>query len=395
MPPKKLLSFDAFSKTVEDARIRTASGGIVTIVSIVLIVWLTLWEWVDYRRIDFAPELIVDKARGERLDIYLNVTFPHMPCELVTMDAMDASGEIQAEIEHNVLKTRLDPKGNRISSSQLLLESEQESNAINQRLKDPNYCGSCYGSKPDGECCNTCAEIKQAYAAKGWAFDDGSGMEQCEEEHYQEKIQATRDEGCNIAGKVSVNKVLGNLHFAPGSSLTQSMQHTHDLTLFMKPEMPFTFSHIIHHLSFGPPVEGTNGVNDRRHSPLDGTVHETEVKKYSYRYFIKVVATRFEWIDGQVTETNEYSVTSHERSHDGGRDEDHPNTLHSRGGIPGVFFDYDISPMKVINRERRPKSFGSFLTGVCAIVGGVLTLGAVIDRGVWEADKALRRKKTI
>lgn len=63
-------------------------------------------------------------------------------------------------------------------------------------------------------------------------------------------------------------------------------------------------------------------------------------------------------------------------------------------GIPGVYFSYDISPMKVINREQRPKSFGAFLTGVCSIIGGVLTVAAVIDRGVWEADKAIRRKKT-
>ena len=29
-------------------------------------------------------------------------------------------------------------------------------------------CGSCYGAKAG--CCNTCAEVKSAYDAKGWAY---------------------------------------------------------------------------------------------------------------------------------------------------------------------------------------------------------------------------------
>jgi hypothetical protein len=385
---KRLLSFDAFSKTAEDARIRTASGGLVTIISVALIVWLTLWEWIDYRSIEFRPELIVDKARGERLEIHLNISFPHMPCELITMDAMDASGEVQAQISHSIMKTRLDQDGRPISSSQLELETEQTDSVIKKRIEDPNYCGSCYGARPDGECCNTCAQVRDAYAARGWAFHDGSGMEQCEEEHYQDNLKAMKNEGCNIAGLVSVNKVIGNIHFAPGASITRDSQHTHDLSLFEQPDMPFTFSHVIHHLSFGSAVES-------QRNPLDGVVRDTDIKAFHYQYFIKVVATRYERLNGKFTETNQYSVTSHERGLFGGRDEDHPHTLHSRGGIPGVFFAYDISPMKVINREQRRKSFGMFLTGACAVVGGVLTVGAVIDRGVWEADKALRRKKSM
>lgn len=61
------------------------------------------------------------------------------------------------------------------------------------------------------------------------------------------------------------------------------------------------------------------------------------------------------------------------------------------GGIPGVFFSYDISPMKVINKEERTKTFAGFLTGVCAVIGGTLTVAAAIDRGVYEG--AMRVKK--
>lgn len=56
---------DAFAKTVEDARVRTTSGGVVTLVSLLVIFWLVWGEWVDYRRVVVLPELIVDKSRGK------------------------------------------------------------------------------------------------------------------------------------------------------------------------------------------------------------------------------------------------------------------------------------------------------------------------------------------
>ena len=47
--------------------------------------------------------------------------------------------------------------------------------------------------------------------------------------------------------------------------------------------------------------------------------------------------------------------------------------------------------MKVINREERSKTFAGFLTGLCAIIGGTLTVAAAVDRGVYEG--AVRIKK--
>jgi hypothetical protein len=69
MPPKsRFTRLDAFTKTVDEARIRTTSGGVITITSLLVVLFLAWGEWADWRRVVIHPELIVDKGRG---------TFPH------------------------------------------------------------------------------------------------------------------------------------------------------------------------------------------------------------------------------------------------------------------------------------------------------------------------------
>ena len=43
------------------------------------------------------------------MEIYLNITFPSMPCELLTLDVMDVSGEQQTGVMHGIDKVRLAP----------------------------------------------------------------------------------------------------------------------------------------------------------------------------------------------------------------------------------------------------------------------------------------------
>lgn len=76
MPAKsRFTRLDAFTKTVEDARVRTTSGGIVTIASLLIVFYLVWGEWRDYRRVVVHPELIVDKGRGMVVWQYLGSIF--------------------------------------------------------------------------------------------------------------------------------------------------------------------------------------------------------------------------------------------------------------------------------------------------------------------------------
>lgn len=73
MPAKsRFTRLDAFAKTVDEARIRTTSGGIITIASLLIVFWLVWGEWADYRRVVVMPELVVDKSRGTVPDYFKN-----------------------------------------------------------------------------------------------------------------------------------------------------------------------------------------------------------------------------------------------------------------------------------------------------------------------------------
>jgi hypothetical protein len=106
-PKSRFTRLDAFTKTVDEARVRTSAGGIITIASLLIVLYLAFGEWADYRRVVVHPELIVDKGRGEKMEIHLNITFPKIPCELLTLDVMDVSGEQQVGVMHGVSKVRL------------------------------------------------------------------------------------------------------------------------------------------------------------------------------------------------------------------------------------------------------------------------------------------------
>lgn len=97
-----------------------------------------------------------------------------------------------------------------------------------------------------------------------------------------------------------------------------------------------------------------------------------------FQYFTKIVSTKLLPINGIPTLTNQYSVTQND-------------VEGAKGGLPGVFFMLEISPMQISYKETR-KSFSSLLTGVLAIIGGVFTVAGLVDRVVYRAEKAYKKK---
>ncbi|XP_057488856.1 uncharacterized protein LOC130774830 [Actinidia eriantha] len=376
----KLRSLDAYPKINEDFYSRTLSGGVITLVSSIVILLLFFSELRLYVHNTAETTLIVDTSRGETLRINFDVTFPAIPCSLLSLDAMDISGEQHRDIRHDIFKKRIDSHGNVIDVRQEGIGAPQIEKPLQRhggRLEqNEKYCGSCFGAEmSDDECCNSCEEVREAYRKRGWGMTNPDLIDQCKREGFVQKVKDEEGEGCNIHGSLEVSKVAGTFHFAPGKSFHQSNIHLHELLAFQSDI--YNISHKINRLAFGEYFPGV--VN-----PLDGVQWVQDAPNGIYQYFIKVVPTIYTDIIGRTICSNQFSVTEHFKSFEIG-----PSRL-----SPGVHFFYDLSPIKVtINEGHTP--FLHFVTHLCAIIGGIFTVAGIVDSFVYHGRRAIKKKVEI
>jgi len=413
-----LRKFDAFPKFVDvDFYSRSFGGGIITVVTYIVAVSLLLAETKLYLKTHVKHDLYVDNGRGETMRINVDVFFPNLSCGSLGLDVMDVSGETHLDVvDHEMRKIRYDRYGVKLADA--LNDEQGKEEVVNEKAFDSNetetasslrknktkktakeliprymedgktkYCGSCYGADVSGanrgreqRCCQTCEEVREAYIEVGWAFTGASSMEQCKREGFSEVLGNVHEEGCEFKGFLDVNKVQGNFHIAPGKSFQQGEQHVHDLSPF--PDGKFNFSHEVRHLSFG---EGYPGKVD----PLDGTKRTLKLPAETgvYQYFFRIVPTTYTYLNPfkKDISTNQYSVVDHFKPVD---------AASIQGGssdLPGVFFFYDLSPIKVDIAEYRT-SVWKFLAEVCASVGGVFAVSGIVDKVVYKGSLAIKKK---
>ncbi|XP_021899907.1 endoplasmic reticulum-Golgi intermediate compartment protein 3-like [Carica papaya] len=372
-----LKSLDAYPKINEDFYNRTLSGGVITLVSSLVMFILFVSEFRLYLHTITETKLLVDTSRGEKLRINFDVTFPAIPCTLLSLDAMDISGEQHRDIRHDIIKRRINSHGDVIEVRQDGIGAPKIEKPLQRhggRLEhNEKYCGSCYGAEmTDDDCCNTCEEVREAYRKKGWGLTNADLIDQCTREGFFQKIKDEEGEGCNIFGSLEVNRIAGNFHFVAGKSFQQSNLHFNDLVFQTD---SYNITHRINRLAFGDYFPGV--VN-----PLDGVQWVHQTPSGMYQYFIKVVPTIYTDIRGRTVHSNQYSVTEHFRNSE---------VVHF-DSVSGVFFVYDLSPIKVTFKEEHI-SFLHLMTHICAVIGGIFTVAGIIDSFIYHGQRAIKKKK--
>jgi len=387
-----LAVWDSFSRAVDEYRVRTVSGGVISVLSCVLISTLVVSELAAYLAVERRTEFVVDPMREDQLRIYIDIDFPAMSCELLGVDVLEKTGNAQLSVTNHLYKTKLGA-----TSSQGTSESEQTrskgggkkavkafhlSGARAALPKD--YCGSCYGALDEDQCCNTCDAVRRAYEKRGWLLGSADSVEQCVREGVVSFERSTEElvnnpDGCNMRGFVEVAKVAGNFHIAPGQTFEINGVMLHDMSKLHNIHINMT--HRIHHFTIGDSYPG-------KKNPLDGVskMSRTDGLTGVHEYFLKVVPTSYTrsgWFGRRVEQRHTYQYSVAEYFHE---------VLPSERGrvLPGVFFVYDLSAIAVVYDDRRSSIF-SFIVQLCAIVGGIFTVAGMLDQGIYHGARAVRK----
>lgn len=242
----------------------------------------------------------------------------------------------------------------------------KDNKPLNSLIERETKCGNCYGAGKPGQCCNTCDDVKRVYKLMGWRFKPHE-VAQCEQEVLAENLRSeyAEDGGCQLYGKMELNKASGHFHIVPHNTI-RTLQGDKGGLFNLLELLSFTFdqfniTHTVNSLSFGDHFPSIA-------SPLDGETRSIQDTHGMYQYYVKIVPTQYVYYDGKEVHSNQYSVTEHVRNLSPG----------SGRGMPGVYFYYQMSPLNA-KFEEKSKSFTAFLTSACAILGGCFTVMGIVD----------------
>lgn len=253
-------------------------------------------------------------------------------------------------------------------------------------------CGSCYGAEDmKNPCCNTCREVEAAYRRKGWRLTEKDKIAQCVKENpellkswgHKVKESLKNEEGCRIYGEITVNRVAGSLYIAPGGTTVQdhgSMVHKYP---GMEGQAIYDFIYGLDHTHKIDEFHFGEHKLPNQENPLDGidtSVDHKEYKAIRHTYFLKVVPSTYDYLNGNNLSAAQYSMTQH------------GNPVDSMSRLPGVWFDFQISPMLVRYKENK-RSLTHFLTSLVAIIGGIFAVAGLIDSGLYRSMRSWKKQQ--
>lgn len=339
----KVKKIDIYGKIHEDYCVKSTSKSIISLLVYIIVLLLALNEIIKYFKGEIIDNIGVDNTINNKLDIKLDITFPSLRCEEVSVDTVDNVGENQVDARGDIVKIPIDLNGQEVHSAKY-----NQQNVIAE-------CMSCYGAESNEfSCCNDCVSLKSAYRSKGWSYLDIVGK----------APQCTEKVGCRVNGRIQVNKVSGNIHVALGSATIKNGKHVHEFNM-NDISRGFNTSHIIHELRFG---------SDKipfLFSPLENVEKFVSKGTKMFHYYVKLIPTQYFPSNNEIyLYGNQYAYTERERD------------VHVKNGelsgLPGVFIVYDFQPF-LLQKFYKRVPISHLITSFCAIVGGIYSIMSLLD----------------
>ncbi|XP_063236945.1 endoplasmic reticulum-Golgi intermediate compartment protein 2 [Bacillus rossius redtenbacheri] len=324
---KTVRELDAFPKVPDSYVETTPLGGTFSVVTGVLVLLLMYAEVSYYLDSRFVFKFLPDTDYRAKLKVNIDLTVA-MPCGSIGADILDSTNQ-------NVLQF------GRLHQEETWFELSAEQRAHFDGVRHVN---------------SYLREEFHAIQELLWKSGQNTLFGEMPK---RTAVPSHEPDACRVYGTLTLNKVAGNFHITAGRSLALPRGHIH-ISAFVS-EHEYNFTHRVQRFSFGDPSPGIV-------HPLEGDEKVTDENMMLFQYFVEVVPTEVDTFLQRLT-TYQYSVKDHQRPID-----------HRKGshGVPGIFFKYDVSALKVRVTQQRD-SLPQFLVRLCATVGGIYVTSGIIN----------------
>ncbi|KAI0353648.1 DUF1692-domain-containing protein [Trametes cingulata] len=331
--PAPLAQFDAFPKVPSSYKTRSESRGFLTIFVALLAFLLVLNDIGEYIWGWPDYEFGVDTDQSNALDINVDMVV-NMPCQYLSVDLRDAVGD------------------------RLFLSDGFRRDGTKFDI------GQATTLKEHAEALSARQAVAQSRSSRGF-FDvllRRSGNRYKPTYNYQPDGSA-----CRVFGTITAKRVTANLHVTTLGHGYASHQHVdHKL---------MNLSHVITEFSFGPYFPDIT-------QPLDNSFELTHDPFVAYQYFLHVVPTTYIAPRSKPLNTHQYSVTHYTR------------VLDHHRGTPGIFFKFDLDPMKLTIHQRTTTLVQLFIRCVGVIGGIFVCMGYAVKITSHAVDAVTGADKT-
>ncbi|GMH50359.1 hypothetical protein TrRE_jg10363, partial [Triparma retinervis] len=109
-----LKQFDHLSSPSKDFTVKTSNGGILTILTILISLHLIYTVTLQSFTVRTLTRTFSNSTLHQPLEVEFDLSFPHINCNLIHVDAQDTTGQTQSlhlDRQHHVYKRRLNKMG--------------------------------------------------------------------------------------------------------------------------------------------------------------------------------------------------------------------------------------------------------------------------------------------